>query len=164
VAGWWGGRVRQFRRYVGGRIPDAERRDLAAWLTPAQQSLFDGMHRADQRHGLDVVAALRAEGHAEPDLLLAGLFHDAAKGPDVGLWPRVCWALGDHYGAWIVRATRPLPGFDVAFDRLRDHAEASAVLAAQAGCSAITADLIRHQSQPVDAQAGEALRLADEAN
>lgn len=164
MAGWWGGRIRQFRRYVGGRTSDAERRDLAAWLTPAQQALFDGMHRADQRHGLDVVAALRAEGHVDADLLLAGLFHDAAKGPSVGLWPRVFWTLGDHYGAWITGATRSLPGFGDAYERLRDHAERSAVLALQAGCSAITAELIRHQAEPVDAQAGEALRLADEAN
>ena len=28
----------------------------------------------------------------------------------------------------------------------------------------VTADLIRHQAEPIDPQAGEALRLADEAN
>jgi hypothetical protein len=164
MAGWWGGRIRQFRRYVGGRVTPAERHELDAWLTPAQQALFNGMHRADQRHGLDVAAALRADGHSEPDLLLAGLFHDAAKGPAVGLWPRVFWALGERYGSWIQRVTGRWPGFAMAYLRLRDHAEASADMAVEAGCSPVTAELIRHQADPVDQRAGEALRLADEAN
>ena len=161
---WWGGRIRQFRRYVTGRVTTGERRGLADWLTPEQLALFDGMHRADQRHGLDVVAALRADGHRDPDLLLAGLFHDAGKGPSVGLWPRVLWALADRYGGWVARRTRWLPGFADAYARLRDHAGTSAELALKAGCSAVTAELIRHQAEPVDPGAGEALRLADEAN
>lgn len=164
MATWWGGRVRQFRRFVFGRVTNAERAELLTWLTPAQLALFDAMHRADQRHGLDVEAALRADGHRDPDLLLAGLFHDAAKGPTVGLGPRVAWALGQHYGAGIVSLTRRLPGYGSAFERLRDHAERSAELTLRAGCSPVTAELIRHQSSPVDPGAGEALRLADEAN
>jgi hypothetical protein len=164
MSGWWAGRIRQFRRYLTGSVSDAERAELEQWLTPPQVDLFGSMHRADQRHGLDVVASLRAEGHREPDLLLAGLFHDASKGPTVGIWPRVAWALGERYGTWIHAAARRLPGFGPAFDRLRDHAERSAELAVSVGCSAATAELIRHQSAPGDAFAGEALRLADEAN
>jgi hypothetical protein len=48
--------------------------------------------------------------------------------------------------------------------RLRDHAEISARLAGEAGCSARTVELIRHQDAPVDPDAGRALQLADEAN
>ena len=44
-----------------------------------------------------------------------------------------------------------------------DHAEESARLARQAGCSERTAELIRHQSAPLDPDAGVALHLADEA-
>lgn len=164
MAGWWGGRIRQFRRYLLGNVSDAERQALVTFLTPPQQTLFEGMHRADQRHGLDVVAALRAEGHHDRDLLLAGLFHDAAKGPTVGLLPRVLWALGERYGARIARVAGRLPGFGEAFERLRDHAGRSAELTLRAGCSPATAELIRHQAEPVDLRAGEALRLADEAN
>ena len=40
----------------------------------------------------------------------------------------------------------------------------SAEIAAAAGCSQLTVDLIRHQADPQDAQFGELLRLADEAN
>jgi hypothetical protein len=164
VASWWAGRIRQFRRHVTGRVKPTERRDLVAWLSAQQLDLFDRMHRADQRHGLDVVAALRADGHRDDELLLAGLFHDAAKGPTVGVWPRVFWSLGERYGAWVHQASARIPGFHDAFARLRDHAERSAELALAAGCSAVTAELIRHQSDPVDPRAGEALRLADEAN
>ena len=42
--------------------------------------------------------------------------------------------------------------------------EIPAELALQAGCSAQTADLIRHQAEPVDEILGKALLLADQAN
>jgi hypothetical protein len=164
VTSWWGGKIRQFRRYLTGRVTVAECAELIDWLTPQQLALFDSMHPADQRHGLDVMAALRADGHTDPDLLLAGLLHDAGKGRRVGLWHRVTWSLGWHYGDWVLTATRWLPGFTPALAALRDHAERSARLALEAGCSTVTAELIRHQAEPVDPIAGEALRLADEAN
>lgn len=164
MSSWWGGRVRQFRRHVTGRVSVAECAALTVWLTPEQLALFDSMHPADQRHGLDVVDQLRAGGRTDPDLLLAGLFHDAGKGRSVGLWHRVTWSLGEHYGPRVLSSTRWIPGFANAFNRLRDHADRSAELAIEAGCSAATAELIRHQSEPVDPIAGEALRLADEAN
>jgi hypothetical protein len=56
------------------------------------------------------------------------------------------------------------PGFGTAFERIRRHAEDSARLARQAGCSERTAELICHQSAPLDPDAGVALRLADEAS
>ena len=89
-----------------------ERAALVAWIAPAQLELFDSMHVADRRHGLDVVASLRAEGVTEPDLLVAGLLHDAGKG-DTGVWPRVAYTLGSRYGdldhaAW--RACSPASG------------------------------------------------------
>jgi hypothetical protein len=164
MASWWGGKIRQTLRHVTGRVSPEERASLEAWLTPAQMSLFDGMHPADRRHGLDVVAALRAEGHTEPDLLLAGLFHDASKGPHTRLVHRVTWSLGERYGAWIWRSARPLPTFGRALDRMASHAVDSALLAQAAGCSDQTASLIRHQARPRDPVLGEALRAADEAS
>ncbi|MET1231451.1 MAG: hypothetical protein ABWY52_01215 [Candidatus Limnocylindrales bacterium] len=165
MGGWWAGKTRQFVRHLTGRVTPAERTALADWLTPAQLRLFGAMHRADQRHGLDVVAALRGAGHGDDrELLLAGLLHDASKGPTVGVWHRVAWSLGDHYGTAVERALARLPGFGSAFGRLRDHAVRSAELATAAGCTPRTADLIRHQAEPADPVAGEALRLADEAS
>jgi hypothetical protein len=161
---WWGGKTRQFRRHVTGRVAVEECAELTTWLTPAQLALFDSMHPADQRHGLDVVDQLKAAGLTDADLLLAGLFHDAGKGRSVGLWHRVGWSLGERYGSRVLSWTGWMPGFRRAYDRLRDHADRSASLALEAGCTEVTAELIRHQSEPIDPVAGEALRLADEAS
>jgi hypothetical protein len=164
MSGWWAGKVRQAWRHLAGRVSAAERATLADWLTPAQRELFDAMHRADQRHGLDVVRSLRAEGHVEPDLLLAGLLHDCAKGPGVRLWHRIGWSLAERYGPRFRRVAQRLPGFSAAFARLEQHAEKSAELALAAGCSERVAELIRSQAADAGTDLGRALRLADEAN
>jgi hypothetical protein len=144
-------------------VTPEERAALATWIAPAQLELFDAMHVADKRHGLDVVASLRAEGVTEPDVLVAGLLHDAGKG-DTGVWPRVAYSLGTRYGDWATRVATLLPGFRPSLERLRTHAETSAAMAAAAGCSPRTVELIRNQDDPLDAEFGELLRLADEAN
>ena len=141
----------------------AEVTALASWTTPAQQGLFAAMHPADQRHGLAVVATLRDSGQAEPDLLLAGLLHDAGKGR-TGVWPRVAWSLGEKYGSWVWRSGALVPGMGAPLDRLRHHAERSARLAEAVGCPRRTVELIRNQAAPIDAEYGVALLLADEAN
>src|SRR4029079_8162260 len=98
----WGTRPRQFRAHLRAIVTPEERAELATWIAPAQLELFDTMHVADRRHGLDVVASLRAERVTEPDLLVAGLLHDAGKG-DTGVWPRVAYSVGDRYGSGIPR-------------------------------------------------------------
>ena len=167
---WWWQRSRQAVRHVTARVSAGELAALHGWLTPEQMGLFLTMPPADRRHGLDVVAALDAAGHDDPDLRLAGLLHDVAKGPSVRLWHRVAWSVGERYGSRVKGALGALPGFAEPFERLRDHADRSAELALAAGCSARTAALIRAQVGPldpasgIDARLGEALRLADEAN
>jgi hypothetical protein len=161
---WWAAKVRRFGRYFTGRVSAAERAELRSWLSPPQMDLFDAMHPADQRHGLDVVAALRADGHAQPDLLLAGLLHDCGKGRDLHVWHRVAWSLGERYGARVERAFERVPTFRAAFATMRDHAARSAELAAAAGCNAATVELIRNQAEPTDPVLGRALLLADQAN
>jgi hypothetical protein len=169
---WWGGKLRQVRRFLLGRVTPREQQALAAWLTPAQRRLFVGMHRADQRHGLDVVATLRAAGHDDTDLLLAALFHDAGKGGRTGLWHRVGWSLGERYGSWVWSILALLPGMRAGLERMRGHEERSAAMALEAGCSLRTAALIRATgddgrdpaSGPAETRALLALRLADEAN
>jgi hypothetical protein len=158
---WWLGKVRQVGRHLVARVEPAERAALLEWLTPPQLDLFDRMHRADRRHGLDVVAALRQDGITEPDALLAGLLHDAGKG-DTGLVARVVFSLGKAYGHWIPRGVSWLPGMRAAQARLEGHAESSALLAEAAGCSRRTIELIRWQDAPRDPEFGERLKLADE--
>ena len=140
-----------------------ERAALASWVTPLQLEVFDAMHVADQRHGLDVVRTLRADGVTDPEVLIAGLLHDAGKG-GTGVWPRVAYSLAQAYGPVIWRGARVLPGVQSSLERLRDHAETSAGMAAAAGCSPRTVELIRHQDAPIDPVAGRQLQLADEAN
>ena len=162
--GWWSTKVRQTGRHLFGRVSQAERAQLAIWLDGPQLALFDSMHRADQRHGLDVVATLRDEGHDDRELLLAALLHDCSKGPETRLPHRVAWSLGERYGEGVPNTLARLPGFDAAFARLRHHADDSARFALEAGCSERTAELIRHQAAPVDPVAGLALKVAVEAS
>jgi hypothetical protein len=163
MASWWGPKVRQFRAHLRAKVTPGERAALVTWTTPAQLALFDSMHVADRRHGLDVVASLHSDGVDDRDVLLAGLLHDAGKG-DTGVGPRVAYSLGQRYGPWFWRVALVVPGWADALARLKTHARASATLAAAAGCSQRTVDLIREQDAPTDPEYGELLRLADEAN
>ena len=162
-AAWWVGKARQARRHLVARVAPGERDAVARWLTPSQLDVFDAMHVADRRHGLDVMAALRAGGTNDPEVLLAGLLHDAGKG-DTGILPRIVHSLGQAGWQRIVPLVSWLPGMPGALARLRDHAEISARLAEAAGCPPRTVELIRWQDAPRDPEAGERLRLADEAS
>lgn len=161
--GWWRTKVRQFVRHVRARVSVGERAAVATWLTPDQLALFDSMHVADRRHGLDVVATLRSDAVTDDEVLLAGLLHDAGKG-HTSVVPRIVYALGQAYGRWIWTVASVVPPMGRAIRRLRDHADTSADLAARNGCSPRTVDLIRHQDAPTDPVAGVQLQLADEAN
>ena len=97
-------------------------------------------------------------------MLLAGLLHDAGKG-DAGMVPRIVHALGQaRHGLGRDRSSAGGRACARRCDRLRDHAETSAGMAEAAGCSPRTVELIRWQDDPRDPEAGERLRLADEAS
>jgi hypothetical protein len=143
-------------------VSPVERRTLAAWTTPAELALFDAMHVADRRHGLDVVAYLRRAGVTDRDVLAAGLLHDCAKG-DTGAGPRVAWSLGERLGPWVTSTAAWVPGWRAAIDRLRTHAEASAELVAAAGLGERAVALVRYQADPRDPRYGDLFHKADEA-
>ncbi len=164
LASWWASKARQLGRHLVARVHAVERAALAEWLTPAQLALFDGMPVVDRRHGLDVAGALRRGGVTDPEVLLAGLFHDAGKGRSVRLWHRVAWSLGELLGPWVHALAARLPGGSDAMDRLRDHDARSAELARAVGCTERTASLIRGSALPADARALLALHAADEAS
>jgi hypothetical protein len=162
-AGWWLTKARQTRRHLLARVAPRERDSLVAWLVPAQLAVFDSMHVADRRHGLDVAQALRDAGELDPEVLLAGLLHDAGKG-NAGIVSRILHSLGQAGIGWPGRLLGRVPAMRRSLDLLRDHADASARLAEVAGCSPRTVELIRWQDAPRDPEAGERLRLADEAS
>ena len=159
---WWSGKIRRVWAYSHASVSVAEREELAEWLSPRQLRLFDWMHVSDRRHGLNVVAYLRARSVEDQDLLVAGLLHDAGKGPRVRLSHRVAYSLGQRYGEWIWGLAGRMPTFRTGLVRLRDHAARSADLAREAGCSARTIDLIRNEEHPTD-DAAVLLLAADEA-
>jgi hypothetical protein len=159
---WWAGKARQLRAHLAARVRRDERSALAAWLRPREIALFDAMHVADRRHGLDVVEALRRSGVRDRDVLAAGLLHDCGKG-DTGAGPRVAWSLGVALGPWIVTCARVVPGWGRALDRLRDHAEASASMVEAAGLPPRAVDLVRYQAAPRDPVYGARFHAADEA-
>ena len=163
TAAWWATKTRQVRDHLQAAVTADERAGVAGWLTPPELVLFDAMHVADRRHGLDVAAHLRTQGVTGRDVLVAGVLHDCSKG-DTGVLPRIAYSLGQRYGTWIWRMAGIVPGWGAALERLRVHPEASAALAAAAGCSPETIELIRHQDAPVDPIAGVQLKLADEAS
>jgi hypothetical protein len=159
---WVRTRTRQFRRHLVARVTPEERRSLAAWIRPEELAIFDRMHVADRRHGLDVVAHLRRSGVADRDVLAAGLLHDCAKG-DTGVWPRVAWSLGEAFGPWVHAAAARLPGWRAAMLRLRHHADASARELEAIGLPARAVALVREQDAPTDPEFGRRFHAADEA-
>ena len=160
---WWASKARQFRAHLFARVTTEERRALAAWAKPQEVALFDGMHVADRRHGLDVVAYLRRAGVSDRDVLAAGLLHDCGKG-DAGWPPRVAWSLGERYGDSIHRAASRVPGWAPVMARLRDHAELSADAVAAAGLPPFAVALVREQAAPSDPVFGRVFHAADEAS
>ncbi len=163
LTSWWARKARQFRTHLAARVSPRERAALAAWLRPAELELFDAMHVADRRHGLDVTGVLRRAGVTDRNVLVAGLLHDCAKG-DTGVGPRVAWSLGEAFGPWVLRIASVVPGWSGALSRLRDHAEASAALVAAAGLPDYAADLVRYQAAPRDPRYGALFHAADEAS
>ena len=159
---WWARKARQFAGHLVARVRPGERDALAAWLRPPELALFDAMHVADRRHGLDVVAGLRRSGVTDRDVLVAGLLHDCAKG-DTGVGPRVAWSLGEAFGPRVLGLAARVPGWGPTLERLRTHADASATMLADAGLSERAVELVRWQDEPRDPEYGRLFRLADEA-
>jgi hypothetical protein len=160
---FWASKARQFRAHVLARVSPEERASLEAWVRPAELALFDSMHVADRRHGLDVVAYLRRAGVTDRDVLAAGLLHDCGKG-DTGWPPRVAWSLGEAFGPRVHAAAFRVPGWGDAMARLRDHAALSADALAAAGLSPRAVALVREQDAPSDPEFGRAFHAADEAS
>jgi hypothetical protein len=53
--------------------------ELEPLLTPDLLALFKRMRRSEQWHSIRVMHALAAQGHTQPDLLVAALLHDEGK-------------------------------------------------------------------------------------
>jgi hypothetical protein len=159
------GRVGQFVAHLTARVGLAEEARARDLLPEGARLLFAAMPTADRRHGLRVAARLAAEGRADPDLLVAALLHDAAKGRRLRLWHRVAGVLLQAVAPRSL-ARLAVPGersWRYPFHLFLHHADLSAAAALRAGCSQRTAAFIRGAAPAADAALAAALRRADEA-
>jgi hypothetical protein len=151
-------RVRQFANAIrAGLSPlsDAQIDEVHAVLPAEVWRLFRAMPRQDQRHGLEVLHALQANGEVPPPLAQAALLHDCAKHRSgIRLWHRVAVVLVKAFDPGRVDRWRdleaPAPNsWRYPFWAHVHHAEIGARLAADAGCDPLAVTLIgRHGDAP----------------
>ena len=160
-------RVVQFFRALTARVSDEEMKQVTCILTPASLVLFQSMAIQDQRHGLDVCAALRQTRHTNPDLLAAALLHDIGKAAaQLPAWQRAIIVLLERFAPRLLdrlgqgeprELILPVPsvaegglpdGWRRSFIIHAHHPEIGARWAQEAGCSPLTVALIRrHQDK-----------------
>ena len=159
-------RVEQFVGHLRARVTPGEMAAAHAALPEAAWPLFGAMPVADRRHALDVVARLKAAGVDDPDLLVAALLHDAAKGHRMRLWHRVAGVLLEAVAPSLLArlASDERKSWRYPFHLYLHHPVLSAEAAAAAGCSPRAAGFIRGTADGADAQLLAAFALADEAS
>ena len=155
-------RVGQFFRALTARVSEEEVKRAICVLTPKAQALFRRQATQDQRHALAVYGALRQAGHTNPHLLAAALLHDAGK---------AAARLSPIHRSIIVLLGRFAPGllahlsqgesrfWNRPFVVHARHPQIGARWADEAGCSPLTAALIRRHEEKQTAVQTEQDRL-----
>lgn len=168
-------RIRQFVRAVTARVSDEERAYVASVLPEKAVPLFYAMHRADQRHALNVArTAMRLADEHEHDgvcvnrslLERCALLHDVGRRRgDLDIFGKVACVLLVHY--FPERSKRWAEDGTSAMLRVYyHHPEIGAELLRGIGLF-IEASIIERHHAPTDERDAMELRLlraADEAN
>jgi hypothetical protein len=141
---------------VRARVTADDLAPMRALLPPAGQAVFLTMSRGDQRHSLDVMAALQRQGHTDRELLQAALLHDAGKGSKrVRFVMRPTIVLLKTFAPGLLRrlagpsARAPAPRWRQPFRDAWHHAELGAILAGEAGLTSRVVELIRTHHDPL---------------
>lgn len=159
-------RVEQFIGHLTAHVRPDEAALARRILPERAWPLFAAMPVADRRHGLDVAQRLLVVGHDDPDLLVAALLHDVAKGERLRLWHRVAGVVLDVVAPrTLARLASPDPrSWRHAFHVYLHHAELSADAARAAGCTERSAAFIRGAPAEADGALAAAFQQADEAS
>lgn len=120
-------------------------------LSPAERSLFHRMEPADQRHSVQVLRSLLAEGLDDESLLKAALLHDVGKSRGrIGVFHRTLVVLWEA----VFGKLRPFPlhgagRWWMPFYVIAHHPRIGASMLAQAGCEERVWRLVElHQREP----------------
>lgn len=139
-------RLLQTWRTLTSKPQSSELLEIKSVLSPGLYSLFIQMHPSEQAHSIAVYKDLQNQDIQNKDLLAAALLHDAGKNRyPLSVWERITIVLGETFfpeKAKIWSEGEP-EGWKRPFVVAHRHAEWGADLAAQAGASRLTADLIR---------------------
>lgn len=135
-------------------------------ISPELMALFMKMQPGEQVHSLEIFSSLLAQGASNPDLLAAALLHDVGK---------IHYPLHPWERAAIVLARRLIPdqverwgkstpvGWKRPFVVAEQHATWGADLAAAAGASSVTIEIIRrHQTKLPPPSSLENQRFSEE--
>ncbi len=165
-------RFSQFWRHIRAKPVSVEaREDLDSLLSEGQLRLFEQLPAEYQDHSYRVMKRLRDSGEVSQDLLIAALLHDVGKiRTPVSVWERSLAVLLEKWKpATVERINEGSPnGWRRAIVVKAQHPIWGAEMAREAGCTALTASLIkRHhecvveQEETEEAQFLRALQRAD---
>jgi len=146
-------RIQQFKLAILPPVQGVETGQIRTYLTPPQLALFRRLQRSEQWHAFSVQQKLLKGGQKNGDVLTAALLHDIGKiHYPLNVWERVLIVLvGRISPRMIIRWGQDTPqGLSKAFVVACHHAEWGADLAAHAGASKLTVELIRKHEEIVD--------------
>lgn len=163
-------RTRQFWQAVGSKPSSDDMALVHTLLTVSQRTIFTQMQNSEQAHALLVLRKLLNQREDDQDLLIAALLHDVGKSRfPLRLWERVvvvlarkiCPGCVQRWGERDFGNEQAPHGWRRAFMIAVGHPVWGAEMAAQAGCSQMTINLIRRHQEKIPVFEAQDLCMED---